>query len=213
MNAIPTDDLIRRLARDPLPPAGPSLEARLRIAAVAGAASAAAAVLALFGVRADLGAVIFTAPIALKFVLGTAVAVAAFRMTLRLARPGAGALCRLSVAVLGIAAALCLAAFVSLASGRAAIPPLAVFEVCSASIALLGLLPLVLALSALRVGAATCPGLAGAAAGVLAGAIAVVAYAVVCPLDDPQMVVLAYTAGVAVLSVGGVAVGRTVLAW
>lgn len=213
MNAIDTDDLIRRLAREPRPPAGTSLEARLRFAALGGGAFAVLAVLVLVGVRADLGSLLLTAPIVLKFVGGLAVAVAAYRVAVRLARPGSSPLCSLSVALLGAMVALCIAALIPAAAGRSELPSFAVFETCSVSIALLGILPLAFALSALRVGAATCPGLAGAAAGVLAGAIAAFAYALACPLDNPQFAVVAYMAGVAVLAIAGGIAGRAVLAW
>lgn len=213
MSVNETHYLIRRLSRDPLPPSGPSLEARLRSAALGGAASVVVAVVALIGVRADMMSVLFTVPIALKFLGALALALAAFRIATQLARPGSNPLCRLSVAVLGVTAAMCLAALISVVVGGSGLPSFIVFQTCSGSIALLGLMPLALALFALRAGAATCPGRAGAAAGVLAGAIAAFAYAIACPLNDPQMIVVAHMAGISGPVLAGAAAGRVLLAW
>jgi hypothetical protein len=84
---------------------------------------------------------------------------------------------------------------------------------CLAAIPLLGGLPLLGFIAALRYGAPTRPGMAGALAGVLAGAIAATIYAAHCPNDSPLFIAIWYPLGIAALALAGAAAGRLLIRW
>jgi hypothetical protein len=86
-------------------------------------------------------------------------------------------------------------------------------EFCLLSIPCLAAAPLVAALLALRQGAPGNPGLAGAAAGLFAGAIGAACYATHCPSDSPLFVAAWYSLGIGFVVVGGALVGRRLLRW
>jgi hypothetical protein len=68
-------------------------------------------------------------------------------------------------------------------------------------------------LLALRQGAPTRPGVAGAAAGLLAGGIAATFYAAHCTDDSPLFVATWYTLAIGALALLGAAVGQRFLRW
>lgn len=85
---------------------------------------------------------------------------------------------------------------------------------CLADIVLLTLPGLALILIGLRRTAApTRPALAGAAAGLLAGALAALAYAFACRNDGGLFILVWYGAAIAIVSGFGAAAGRLALAW
>ena len=85
--------------------------------------------------------------------------------------------------------------------------------VCMKSIPSLALAPLAGVLIALRQGAPTRPGLAGAVAGLLAGAIGAALYATHCPDDSPFFVATWYTLGIAIVTAVGAIAGLRLLRW
>ena len=84
---------------------------------------------------------------------------------------------------------------------------------CIASLIALSLAPLAAFLYGLREGAATRPGLAGALAGVTAGALAASFYALHCSEDSALFLGLWYGLGIAVVGAMGYFAGQRVLRW
>jgi hypothetical protein len=84
---------------------------------------------------------------------------------------------------------------------------------CLLSISFLSLAPLGGAFYALRWGAPLRPGFAGAAAGLLASALAAMLYALHCPDDSPLFGAIWYTAAISLATVAGMIAGRRFLQW
>lgn len=84
---------------------------------------------------------------------------------------------------------------------------------CLKTIPLLGIAPLIAILVALRNGAPERPAVAGAGAGLLAGAIGAALYASHCPDDSPLFVAVWYPIAIAFLTALGAAVGARLLRW
>lgn len=84
---------------------------------------------------------------------------------------------------------------------------------CLILVPLFGIVPLAVALWALRRGATTRPMLTGFLAGLLAGGIGATFYAANCPDDSPLFVATWYPVGILGLGVVGALVGRRVLRW
>jgi hypothetical protein len=85
--------------------------------------------------------------------------------------------------------------------------------VCLKSIPFLGLAPLAAALFCLRQGAPEHPALAGAAAGLLAGAIGAALYASHCPDDSPLFVAAWYSLAIGFVAALGAIAGARLLRW
>jgi Negative regulator of sigma F len=82
---------------------------------------------------------------------------------------------------------------------------------CLKSIPFLSAAPLAGVLLALRQGAPENPGLAGAAAGLFAGAIGAACYATHCPDDSPLFVAAWYSLAIGFVVAAGALVGRRLL--
>jgi hypothetical protein len=137
-------------------------------------------------------------------------------LVLRLVRPGASV--RRAALMLAIVPALLAAAILAelLAVpaaewGQSLVGTNAMF--CLKTIPRLAAAPLVAALLALRQGAPEHPALAGAAAGLFAGAIGAAFYATHCPDDSPLFVAAWYTLGIGIVAAVGAAAGSRCLRW
>jgi hypothetical protein len=84
---------------------------------------------------------------------------------------------------------------------------------CLKSIPFLASAPLIAILLALRNGAPDHPALAGAAAGLFAGAIGAALYAMHCPDDSPFFVAAWYTLAISFVAAAGAALGSRLLRW
>ncbi len=84
---------------------------------------------------------------------------------------------------------------------------------CLKSIPMLGLAPLAAILLSLRQGAPEHPAIAGAAAGLLAGAIGAALYATHCPDDSPLFVAVWYTLAITFITGLGAIAGARLLRW
>jgi hypothetical protein len=84
---------------------------------------------------------------------------------------------------------------------------------CVASILFLSLLPLTATIYALRQGAPMSPALAGAAAGLLAGALGATVFAMHCTNDSPLFVAIWYALAIGLMSIFGLLVGKRALRW
>jgi hypothetical protein len=183
------------------------------VAALGALASGLIAVAWLGCVPADM---FLTAAPWIKLAYAAALAASAGWLTARLARPVArlGAPLR---AVVAVAAVMALTGALAWAATPAALRPAALmghsWQACPLYVPALAAPVLAGLLWALRGLAPTRPGAAGAAAGLLAGALGAAGYALVCTEDSTAFIALWYSAGIALTGVLGAALGPRVLRW
>ena len=210
-----TGDLIRALAADsevrPMP-----LGRALALALIPGVAIALSLHFAVLGLRPHLLTLLGEPRLLFKLCLTFLLVALSGPLVLRLVRPGAGV--RRMTLLLAIVPALLVAAILAelLAVpaaewGQRLIGSNAMF--CLKTIPFLSAAPLVAVLLALRQGAPEHPALAGAGAGLFAGAIGAAFYATHCPDDSPLFVAAWYTLGIGIVAAIGAVVGRRLLRW
>ncbi|GEO84360.1 MULTISPECIES: NrsF family protein [Alphaproteobacteria] len=209
-----TDDLIRLLSQDA--PVRMRLGRMLALAVVAGVAVSAALLLSTVGLRDDLESAIETARVAFKIGMTLVLAIAAVGLVSRIGRPGVplrpwALTLLLPLALMVVAVGVELVVVPKDAWAAKLIGQNAAF--CLFFIPLLSLAPLTGFLAALRNGAPDNPGLAGAAAGLAAGAIGAALYAWHCPDDSPLFGAAWYTLAILLVIAAGYAVGRRLLRW
>ncbi len=210
-----TQDLIRALAVDGGSPA-PSLGRILTERLLPGVAIAIGIYAVALGLRPHLFGMLGDARVLFKILLMLLLACLAVPLTLGLARPAADlrgiGLALVSVPVL-LAVAILIEFFVVPEGdwGARLIGHNASF--CLKSIPLLALAPLGALLWALRQGAPSRPALAGAGAGLLAGAVGAALYATHCPDDSPFFVAAWYSLGIAIVTLAGALAGARLLRW
>lgn len=211
-----TDELIRVLAADARPVPAHSLERRFALAVVLGLAGAGALMLGVFGLRHDWGLVLALPMFWGKFALGASLVALGLAVVLRLARPGvpwrrAALWLALPPAVMWALAAVALAG--AAPSGRLPLLLGSTWRTCPFNIALLSLPALAALFWALRGTAPTRLAWAGAGAGLLAGALGVLVYALHCPEMAAPFVALWYLAGMALPTALGALLGPRWLRW
>ncbi|MBR0556543.1 DUF1109 domain-containing protein [Ciceribacter sp. L1K23] len=209
-----TDELIRLLSEDA--PVRMRYRRALAAAIVFGAVAAVSLLLSTYGLRPDLADQIETLRVAFKIGASLLAAVLACRLVLRIGRPGLSVrgaalslLVPLGLLVLAVAAELVVlpqADWMPKLLGRNA-------TFCLVLVPTLSFLPLVALLWAMRNGAPDNPGLAGAAAGIAAGAIGATVYALHCPDDSPLFVATWYPLAIAIVTIAGYGAGRRALRW
>lgn len=209
-----TDELIRLLSQDA--PVRMRLGRMLTLALAAGLAVSAVLLLATVGLRDDLASAIATVRVAFKIGMTLVLAIVAFGLVSRIGRPGVplrpwavALLLPLALMVVAVGVELLVVpqdAWAARLMGRNA-------AFCLFFIPLLSLAPLAAFLAALRNGAPENPGLAGAAAGLAAGAIGAALYAWHCPDDSPLFGAAWYTLAVTFVIAVGYATGRRLLRW
>ena len=210
-----TDDLIRALAADsatrPMPPGR-----ALALALIPGVAIALGFHFAILGLRPHLFALLGEPRLLFKLCLTVLLAALSGVLVSRIARPGTGV--RRSVLMLAIVPALLLVANLA----ELLVVPSTLWSqkligsnaiVCLESIPFLAAAPLAAALLALRQGAPEHPALAGAAAGLLAGAIGAACYATHCPDDSPFFVAAWYSLAIGFVAALGAVAGARLLRW
>jgi|SRR5579859_1249245 len=210
-----TEDLIRTLADAAAyrPPSNRRLVSFASLGAVAVALSLA---IFLFGPRPDLSTALATGGFWLKFAYPAAVAVVASLAVARLGRPDAATA---TVLWLAVAASVALAAVASHevltlpAPARLAALMGHSWRVCSLRIGAISLPGFGAILLALRMMAPTNARLAGAAAGLLAGALGAAAYSLTC--NETSLAFLAgwYSLGMLAWVVAGALLGPRLLRW
>ncbi len=143
-------------------------------------------VVATIGPRLDLAEAVSTPPVLLKLVFGASVALVALRLFLATLKPGLAPARGLPSAALPFAALLALA-ILTLAQAPVADWSSLIFGrhwlACLVLVPLYALAPLGLLILLARQGAPVEPRLTGVMAGLAAGGLAVVAYALHCPDD------------------------------
>ncbi|MFC5548028.1 NrsF family protein [Massilia aerilata] len=210
-----TDELIEMLAR------GPDLRvdaARGRVLpfVAAGVLASAALMLAVLGVRPDLGLAMLLPAFWIKLGFAAALAWGGVAAVRRLSAPGA------ALGVLPVWLGLPLLAIWGLAAmalldappeARAALFWGRTWRVCPFLIALLSLPACAAVLLAMRRRAPTRPRLAGAAAGLAGGALAALVYCLHCPEMSVVFVGFWYVLGMLLPAAAGALLGPRVLAW
>lgn len=209
-----TDDFISLLAQDASPPW--RLRSVLTIAAAGGILIAAILFFGAIGFRPDIAEAVGSGRFLFKFVVTIALAITAFSTVLSLGRPG-GDVARKAFGLMIAPILLVCAAAVELMvvpSGQW-LPNLIGHNArfCLTLIPLLSVGPLICFLAALRQGAPSNPGLAGAVAGLAASAIAATFYAANCTDDSPLFVVTWYPIAIAIVASVGCLAGRKLLSW
>lgn len=212
-----TQDFINALAADHAARPQPQpLRWTFLTAMAAGFAVAAVAFALALGIRPDVASAIETWRYDFKFVVTLTLAATSARLVWRLARPAADA--RSAGLAMAAAPLLLLGAvlYELWAIPSSAWLPRAIGSnsvACVASITLLSIAPLTAAFYALKHGAPLKPGLAGAAAGLLASALAATLYAMHCPDDLPLFAATWYTIAMALATATGSAACLRLLRW
>lgn len=209
-----TDDLIDLLARG-AGPAPRALAAR-RLAPAAGLGVAASALLAV-GLLGPIPADMYGSPAPwIKLAYATCLAIAAAWLTARLARPVAHLVAprRAVLAVFAVMGAMGLATLLGADPGDRAPALLGQsWSTCSWSVLALSMPGLACALWAVRGLAPTRPVAAGFAAGLFAGALGALGYALSCLEVSPAFVALWYSLGIGMSGMVGALLGPRVLRW
>jgi hypothetical protein len=212
---VKTGDLIRALAADsevrPMP-----LGRALALALIPGVAIALGLHLAILGLRPHLLTLLGEPRLLFKLCLTFLLVALSGPLVLRLVRPGGGVRrAALMVAIVpALLAAAILAELLAVPAaewGQRLVGTNAMF--CLKTIPYLAAAPLVAVLLALRQGAPEHPALAGAAAGLFAGAIGAACYATNCPDDSPLFVAAWYTLAIGIVAAIGAAAGERLLRW
>ena len=211
-----TDDLIAALSTGVEPVPSRAVGSRLALGLGLGAVISAAIMVLWLGVRADLMPAMMTGPFWMKFAYALVVAVFGFGLIDRLARPDGegGVFGPLILAPLGVMIAL--AAYQLVGEPRDVRMHLMMgvsYQVCARNIVILSL-PIFAGLFwGLRALAPTRLTLAGAAAGLLAGAAGTLIYAFHCTESAAPFVAIWYTLGIAATGLIGALLGRLLLRW
>ena len=210
-----TTDLIALLSDD-LQPARRGMVLRwLLVGLVVGGLLSAALMMGMLGPRPDLDAAMRLNAFWMKFGYTLALAVLGFVILMRHSRAGQEARTA-SIALAAPVAAMIVLAGIELSAPNADTADLvmgATWTVCPWLIALLSL-PLSLCLMlAMRQLAPTRLALAGATAGLLAGAAAATIYGFHCPEMAAPFILIWYTLGIAISALLGAFLGPRLLAW
>ena len=210
-----TSDLIRAIAADASRPRIPLGQA-WRIALLAAILLAATVFLATLGPRHDIDQALHTIRFPFKFVVTLTLAACTVPLIVSLSTPGATIESRLPLLLLapGLLAA-------AMATELLVVPPSQWIArtigannlYCLALIPLIGLAPLAAFLLTLRYAAPTRPGVAGAAAGLLAGALSATFYAAHCTDDSPLFVAVWYSLAIAILAALGAIAAPRLARW
>ena len=209
-----TDDFINLLAKDFDRPW--SFRSMLAGAVAGGIIIAAILFFAGIGFRPDISEAVRSNRFLFKFVVSVSLAVTAIWVALSVGRPGG------SLAHRGLALAIA----PSLLAGAAVVELLVLPEsqwvphlvghnarFCLTLIPLLSIGPLACLLAALREGAPSNPGLAGAVAGLAASGIAATFYAANCTDDSALFVITWYPIATLMVTTAGYLIGRKLLRW
>ncbi len=211
-----TDALIDLLATGAGPTQRHAVTQRFVTATVVGATAALLLLLATFGINPQLSDYASAASFWIKMSFTLALAVAGLSLSQRLARPGTTVGWLKWFVALPILAMWILAIVVLLDAQPTARAHLVLGDTwnqCPFNIALLSLPPLLAGIWALRGLAPTRSHLAGAAAGLWAGAIGACVYGLHCSEFAPPFLAIWYLIGVLIPSAIGYLVGPRLLRW
>lgn len=211
-----TDDLIASLAAGTAPVRPGAAAARLNAKLALVLPLCAGVMLVALGLRTDLAAAMALPMFWWKLVFPASLAVAGAMAVRRLSYPGRRLgglpiwLC-VPVALAWMAAVLEIMA--AAPAQRAALVWGQTWSQCPVNIGMMSVPALALALWAVKDLAPTRPALAGAAAGLFAGAVAAAAYALHCPEMSAAFLAIWYMAGMLLPAAAGALLGLRVLRW
>lgn len=209
-----TNDLISLMAEDS--PVRMPLGRLFALALTIGIAVSVILLLSTVGIRPNIVDSIETARVLFKILVTLALAISASSLVFRIGRPGVPL--RLSAWSL----LLPFAALVIAIIGEMTVVPEAAWHTsmigqhaafCVFFIPVLSLVPLAGFILALRNGAPASPRLAGAVAGLAAGAVAAAIYAWHCPDDSPMFVAAWYSLAISIVTAAGALLGGRLLRW
>jgi hypothetical protein len=211
-----TEALISLLAEDVAPVPRRAASRRLKLALAVSLPLSIAMMLAGYGLRRDLVEAMFWPMFWVKLMFPVFMAVAAFVVAQRLARPGV----RVGPVWLALAApvllvwGLAVLAWAGAAEGeRTALLWGTSWRSCAFSIALISAPVFAAALAAMKGLAPTQPALAGAAVGAMAGSAGAAVYALHCVELAAPFLAVWYVAGIALPVVLGAVAGPRLLRW
>jgi hypothetical protein len=211
-----TDDLVEVLSARVDPADFRTVGRRIAMAVAAGSVLAVAAVLVGFGPRTGLSTLGAWTFLFLKIAFAAAIAGTAATYLIRLSRPG-GALKHGSLVVILPFLAIVALALVSLGSAPASHWNRMVagdeWLECLVSIPMIAIVPFALTMWAVRQAAPTDLRRAGAFAGLVAGGISAVAYALHCTDDSLPFVAVWYGGTIVLCTLAGAALGPRLLRW
>lgn len=211
-----TDDLIEALASDSQLSPGSTVGRTLALGLGLGAVVSIAVMVLWLGVRPDLMEAMRTGPFWMKFAYALSVAALGFGLIDRLARPDGegGVFGPMLLAPLAVMAALAIYQLTGAPEElRMKMMLGATYQVCARNIVVVSA-PIFLGLFwVMRSLAPTRLTLAGAVAGILAGAAGTFVYAFHCNESAAPFVAIWYTLGITAVGVIGALLGRSLLRW
>lgn len=210
-----TDDLIEALVNDR---AAAAAKPRLALscAVIGGALIAAILFMTVLGYRSDITAASETYRFLFKFVFTLTLAATAIWLVFNIIRPEAvSGLRLLAIAAAPVLLILAVVAELIVMPSSTWLPRLIGknWWFCMMVIPTLAIVPLLAFFAALKRAAPANPGLAGALAGLAAGAIAATLYASHCTDDSPLFVIIWYSPAIGLVTAVGYLAGRRWLAW
>jgi len=211
-----TDDWIAMLATGAQPVPAHALERRLFAALVAGGAGAATLMLLVFGLRPELAQMAALPMFWGKLGFASALAAAGLALLRRMARPGmplGHALLWLAVPPLVLWAMALGALWQVPAAERMPLILGSTWRTCPFNIAALSVPAFVAGFWALKGAAPTRLAWAGAGAGLLAGALGALVYALHCPEMATPFLAVWYVVGMAIPTALGAILGPRLLRW
>ncbi|MGE5523885.1 MAG: NrsF family protein [Rhodospirillaceae bacterium] len=211
-----TDDLVTLLARNPQPVAAGSAARRLAVAIAVGLVGAAAIMSVRLGLNPALAVATTTGLFWLKVGFVAVLLAISTVAARRLGTPGA----RTAPALAALAAPLLvlwlIAGVILLQAPPSERAPLALgttWRVCALNIAMLSIPAFAASLWAMKGLAPTQLQLAGAGAGLLAGATGTLVYTLHCPEMAPPFIAIWYVLGMLIPTAAGALLGPRVLRW
>jgi hypothetical protein len=210
-----TDDLITALVAD-LAISSVRFQRSFALALAMGSVLAAAAFFLWIGFRPDIAQALETVRFLFKFVVTLSLAATATEFLVRLARPGVSpGLWRWAWLVAPLLLAFAVVTELAVMPTATWWPRLvgSNARACLTLIPLLSIGPLACIFLALRQGAPTQPGFAGAVAGLVASGIAATLYASHCTDDSPLFVATWYPLAIGIVVLAGYVAGPRYLRW
>ncbi len=211
-----TDELIHLLAIGDQPVQRNAIEQRFVVAALTGMVGAGVMMLALFGLRPDLLATLALPMFWGKLVFAAALAITGVALLRRMARPGmvwGRAALWLAVPPLVLWTLALWALSQVSAAERMPLILGSTWRTCPFNIAALSVPAFVAGFWALKGAAPTRLAWAGAGAGLLAGALGALVYALHCPEMATPFLAVWYVAGMAIPTALGAVLGPRLLRW
>jgi hypothetical protein len=211
-----TDDLVAMLAASAGPVKPRATVRRYATALGWGAFGSLLIMVLLLGVRPDLRQAAFQPMFWIKLAFPLSLAAAALAASTRLSRPGVrlgGVPLVLAVPVLMIWMMAAWVLFGAAPDGRAALVLGNTWNLCPIYVALVSVPPFIAAMWAMHGLAPTRPALAGAAAGLLAGAMGAAIYALHCDEMQAPFLAVWYVLGMLIPTASGAVVGPRLLRW